>query len=1318
MAENEIEDAEQFQGLDLPKTDLWPSLNDAGAARLSIAPASNEETDELLVTTTEPKQMIEKESQSNPESVPPLLTGDVSFPNEHVLSWSKTLQSPTLATFSPAIDPTKPPETNRHGTGLQIALTRGKQVQKTTQRCVAILQEMASLYSNYATALSKAGQALPTPTDALTCAYQTTKQTEPIPIQPLQDSMAAWAQEKTNVASQIREAISPLSNLLGTHSDLKSNVKQRYKESRDVCFHARGRALSSHTKYLKAVKDVEQILQELKAKDGAPHVNENNGTNKKDNSSENSVYSTDPPTPKTPNKPPKRLETKLKETFKELNNYGAKYRIRVKWENQCVEQCQRLESMALESMQQMEQDRLSIFVNTVLKVVAAQKASLDSGVISLTAGIDIERSQEPAGQEETNRASKLYKMFTGSGSFLNEDETSGVMDADTLGLPDEVGRLRERVRSLLAARRERINLSKSLSQFFDIVVKGSFKLGQSLNQLLKKENINGFDSLNVAMGACEGAHMRRLWDGVTKFIESESEGCFALADSLRNLKVAKLESVILHGEKAMQTTSESDDAAWKQLCEAARAQVKAESRHRQSHQETVKARERVLSLELAAEEKEVKPKTVVGKRVQKGLANIVSQGMSLLPDSGDIGMKLLNHSSRISVAQRALKEADEKQAKETQLLVSLRETTIVVKETYKKDAESVVARYDQEEKQGWNDVRSTIEAFAKLAHKLVGTLQLEAISDLQPIVANSQIGIVADLNDWRMKAQQELVAVCVDCTVAEDLSQLGFRLDASPKASRLIDEYRQSADALAETDGRESISDDVSVEDDMDEDDSDQNKSENAEGTASVPPEQSEPADDGNVRVLFKRPVLPASPQIVISANRSNAKKYNKISKTFISDHEDSNTALFLTYFWPDPVDSKNVPVVVCSFPCSFRDLAQQLPIQYGRVFLSATRIIFASWAKKKLSVKWEEVRAIKPCKGFEGLADTSLQVVCKRNDSQDESSMILDGFFDRQNAASAIEKVREDARVAAETRASLAPLPSSVAPGGVVPPDATIKQMSIVVSKYLRKTNVEKFHRIFWLEEKSPFRIWLEKDAFDIEFGDRKPCRSPGPWCKETYTEERTIKFRVKRKTHLYIGPPIANVTQVYRGRLEGNDKCVVSTTSEIEGVPYSDTFAVEVRWVALREGTDDIKVECGLFVNFKKNTMFKKQIQTGTIEESTPAYVDLFKMIQAVCVAPGGMEIVEEVETVEVEQTRKEGMSISELLRTLQENPNLLHIVSIVGPLLLFVFYRLFLAHPTTARVAANSEMVIQRLDVLEAKIEALQSSIQELLRALKEK
>lgn len=66
-----------------------------------------------------------------------------------------------------------------------------------------------------------------------------------------------------------------------------------------------------------------------------------------------------------------------------------------------------------------------------------------------------------------------------------------------------------------------------------------------------------------------------------------------------------------------------------------------------------------------------------------------------------------------------------------------------------------------------------------------------------------------------------------------------------------------------------------------------------------------------------------------------------------------------------------------------------------------------------------------------------------------------------------------------------------------------------------------------------------------------------------------------------------MAGVTQTQYVLKDGNNRCIVMMTVEMDGIPYSDAFAVEVRWAARRVKDNDIAIDAGVFVRFTKSSM-----------------------------------------------------------------------------------------------------------------------------------
>ena len=55
---------------------------------------------------------------------------------------------------------------------------------------------------------------------------------------------------------------------------------------------------------------------------------------------------------------------------------------------------------------------------------------------------------------------------------------------------------------------------------------------------------------------------------------------------------------------------------------------------------------------------------------------------------------------------------------------------------------------------------------------------------------------------------------------------------------------------------------------------------------------------------------------------------------------------------------------------------------------------------------------------------------------------------------------------------------------------------------------------------------------------------------------------------------------------RVDGDSKLVIAISVDISGVPFSDNFTLEIRWVARRDGNGLI-VEVGQLTNFKKRVL-----------------------------------------------------------------------------------------------------------------------------------
>jgi hypothetical protein len=188
----------------------------------------------------------------------------------------------------------------------------------------------------------------------------------------------------------------------------------------------------------------------------------------------------------------------------------------------------------------------------------------------------------------------------------------------------------------------------------------------------------------------------------------------------------------------------------------------------------------------------------------------------------------------------------------------------------------------------------------------------------------------------------------------------------------------------------------------------------------------------------------------------------------------------------------------------------------------------------------------------------------------------------------------------------------------------------------------------------------------------------------------------------------------QTHYCRVEGNDRCVVQIRVEFEGIPYADTFAVEIRWVATRDGEGDIKVEVGVEVDFKKSTFLKGKIRSGTMEETAGVHRNLFNAVQVACAATNGVEpadsVIESVGKVtcnEIEAARTEGIRL--LDRRIFDS----HVLTACFMLVLVAFlWRSFsrgaVSHSTLGEDSFTSTMSTNEMAAFGAKIERLEAEM----------
>ena len=308
-------------------------------------------------------------------------------------------------------------------------------------------------------------------------------------------------------------------------------------------------------------------------------------------------------------------------------------------------------------------------------------------------------------------------------------------------------------------------------------------------------------------------------------------------------------------------------------------------------------------------------------------------------------------------------------------------------------------------------------------------------------------------------------------------------------------------------------------------------------------------------------------------------------------------------------------------------------PLTHGRMFVTADAIYFVGWGHLKIILDHVECKSIQKEKAV--LADNAISILMK-----DGKNYFFGSFAFRENCYQLINRLQQvkvalieagvlvDTSRAAKQLAAANTAPSSsssYSPLQPVEDDAVIKNMDVVVKGRLQLSVAEFFVR-FWEESEASGRFygdWLTgKGSKEVSVTDWEEGSFPHKFSGESYTKKRIVKFLHPRTSHLWIGPPFAGVQQDQKVIINGPDKFVVVMTVEMSGIPYADVFAVEVRWVATRCATDASAVDVlvGVTVDFKKSTIMKSNIRSGTLEETALTHQLLFKAMEATVAAKAG--------------------------------------------------------------------------------------------------
>lgn len=205
------------------------------------------------------------------------------------------------------------------------------------------------------------------------------------------------------------------------------------------------------------------------------------------------------------------------------------------------------------------------------------------------------------------------------------------------------------------------------------------------------------------------------------------------------------------------------------------------------------------------------------------------------------------------------------------------------------------------------------------------------------------------------------------------------------------------------------------------------------------------------------------------------------------------------------------------------------------------------------------------------------------------------------------------------------------------LPDDKQLCNMETVFTKTLKNISVRDWYETCWSEgvntDKPPFYgKWLKENPnnFDFDIPDWTCAPVVNEYDQEEYDQKRCIAFKFERKNTPFMpGPAKTFNTHEQYCRLMPNekdsssegddqekcyDRCVVANKITTKGVPFGDTFHVQIRWVATRLGKKDLRIQVGLFVVFEKSILMASKVRDIAGKLTTNSQLHFFKQMKTV--------------------------------------------------------------------------------------------------------
>ena len=378
---------------------------------------------------------------------------------EFSAKWSESLSSPAdILKFSPS------EVGSCHGIGLQLAVEKNVATSIFLGNVLVFFTNTGALYEQLGMNLIKMTQFV-----------------HPQQIPPgisIQDDFATLYKDLLALGGGFRSLgkfyrlsiVAPLKKMLSKNNSQRGAVLKQYRERKQSSVEVRKLALANYSKLKDATKTAEDEVRTWYSRIQRKEAQEIDGDSKEMEAMNAGIVESDSSWEKALKLIGKKkgeydATILLIKRLKLIQSSRTQYKKYIDEENSFVILSQESEALALNTTQKAEEDQMNFFVKDILSQVFPADKNLANLRVSQTniGSHDTDKTLAETFEEKLFSGMKLFKQ----GPSMSYEEGMGVMDAETLGLPEELGAQRDKIKSSFSSRENRMEVTEIIIKLFE-----------------------------------------------------------------------------------------------------------------------------------------------------------------------------------------------------------------------------------------------------------------------------------------------------------------------------------------------------------------------------------------------------------------------------------------------------------------------------------------------------------------------------------------------------------------------------------------------------------------------------------------------------------------------------------------------------------------------------------------------------------------------------------------------------------------------------------------------------------------------------------